>query len=286
LCEKKYELLPKSLEYFFFSDDGSTAVEVAFKIAYQYFVNLNQQNRNMYINLEGGYHGDTLGAMGAAGNYSTYQAKFSKFFFETFSIDFPKSPEEEAMAVEKLKEFLKQNSERVGALILEPLIQGAAGMRKYRAEFFDQVVREVKEYGIPIIFDEVMTGFYRTGTMFAMDQCIEKPDIVCLSKGITGGFLPLALTVVSQKIYDAFLSHDWKKAFIHGHSYTANPLTCTAAIKTIEIFQPEEIQQNIRTISLIHGEKLQTLNNVFRKRQRGTIAAFEVDSMEKAKIIT
>ncbi|MDR1434826.1 MAG: adenosylmethionine--8-amino-7-oxononanoate transaminase [Puniceicoccales bacterium] len=286
LCQNLSKFLPKTLEYFFFSDDGSTAVEVAIKMAYQYFANLNNENRNIYINLAGGYHGDTLGAMSAAGNHSAYHGTFSEFFFETFSIDFPQSPEDEVAALEKLEKFLKQNSERVCALILEPLVQGAAGMKMYRAEFLDRVVREVRRYGIPTIFDEVMTGFYRTGTMFAMDQCAEKPDIVCLSKGITGGFLPLALTVVSREIYGAFLSDDCKKAFIHGHSYTANPLACAAAIKTMEILQRQEIQQNIRTISEIHRKSLQSLDNVSQKRDRGTIAAFAVESVEKAKAIT
>ncbi|MDR1906960.1 MAG: adenosylmethionine--8-amino-7-oxononanoate transaminase [Puniceicoccales bacterium] len=285
LCHELSKILPKDLEYFFFSDDGSTAVEVAIKMAYQYYINLNKQKRNIYINLAGGYHGDTLGAMGAAGNNSKYHATFSEFFFETFSINFPQSPQEETTAIEKLKTFLKQNSERVCALIIEPLVQGAAGMRMYRAEFLDKVVRAARQYEIIIIFDEVMTGFYRTGTMFAMDQCIEKPDIVCLSKGISGGFLPLALTIVNQKIYNAFLSDDWKKTFIHGHSYTANPLACSAALKTIEILQREKTQQNIKIISQTHEENLQKLNHISGKRHLGTIAAFEVESEKKAKMI-
>jgi adenosylmethionine-8-amino-7-oxononanoate aminotransferase len=285
LCHELSRFLPKDLEYFFFSDDGSTAIEVAIKMAYQYFINLSGQKRNIYINLSGGYHGDTLGAMGAAGKYSQYHATFSEFFFETFSIDFPHSTEDEATAIEKLKIFLKQNSDRICALIVEPLVQGAAGMQMYRSEFLNQIVGEVKKYEIIIIFDEIMTGFFRTGTMFAMDQCVEKPDIVCLSKGITGGFLPLALTIVNRKIYNTFLSNDYKKTFIHGHSYTANPIACAAAIKTIEILQRQEIRQNIEKIAQVHGKNLQKLDHVSSRRQRGTIAAFDVESAEKTNVI-
>ncbi|MDR1591001.1 MAG: adenosylmethionine--8-amino-7-oxononanoate transaminase [Puniceicoccales bacterium] len=285
LCHELAKFLPKNLECFFFSDDGSTAVEIAIKMAYQYFVNLNKQKRNIYINLAGGYHGDTLGAMSAAGNHSRYHATFSEFFFETFSIDFPHSSQDEAVAIEKLKIFLKQNNERVCALIVEPLVQGASGMKMYRHEFLDQIVCEARKYEIIVIFDEVMTGFFRLGTMFAIDQCVEKPDIICLSKGLTGGFLPLALTVANCKIYNAFLSDDWRRAFLHGHSYTANPIACAAAIQTIEILQREEIQQNIGKIIRGHEINLQKLDHIFHKRQCGTIAAFEVESTEKARII-
>ncbi|MDR0417876.1 MAG: adenosylmethionine--8-amino-7-oxononanoate transaminase [Puniceicoccales bacterium] len=285
LCYELSKFLPKDLEYFFFSDDGSTAVEVAIKMAYQYFTNLGEKKRNIYINLTGGYHGDTLGAMGAAGKHSRYHATFSEFFFETFSINFPRSPRNEATAIEKLKIFLNQNSDQICALIIEPLVQGAAGMQMYRSEFLDQVVSEVRKYKIVVIFDEVMTGFFRTGTMFAMDQCTENPDIICLSKGITGGFLPLALTIVNRKIYNAFLSNDYKKTFIHGHSYTANPIACAAAIKTIEILQRKEIRQNIEKIAQIHKRNLQKLDHALSKRQQGTIAAFEVESEEKASSI-
>ncbi|MDR3285095.1 MAG: adenosylmethionine--8-amino-7-oxononanoate transaminase [Holosporales bacterium] len=286
LCESLYKLLPQELEYFFFSDDGSTAVEVALKMAYQYFYNSGNKKRNIYINLAGGYHGDTLGAMSAAGVQSDYHSTFSEFFFQTFSIDFPENKENEAIAIEKLQKFLYENNENVCALIIEPLIQGAAGMRIYSAEFLDKVVQEVRKYEILVIFDEIFTGFYRTGTMFAMDQASEKPDIVCLAKGITGGFLPLALTVTTNKIYETFFSDDWKKAFIHGHSYTANPLACAAACKTIEILQQKKTIENIKQISKVHNEMLLKLNNVYnKKRSLGTIAAFDVENPKIAKKI-
>ncbi|MDR1333493.1 MAG: adenosylmethionine--8-amino-7-oxononanoate transaminase [Holosporales bacterium] len=285
LCSRLYNLLPPSLEYFFFSDNGSTAVEVALKMAYQYFKNVGETGRNIYINLEGGYHGDTLGAMSAAGSSSQYHSTFSEFFFRTFSIDFPDDCESEERALEKLREFLKGNGQHVCALIIEPLIQGAAGMRVYSHQFLEQIVREVRRHGIIVIFDEVMTGFYRTGTMFAMDQCSEKPDMICLSKAITGGFLPLALTVTNKRIYDAFFSDDPCKTFTHGHSYTANPISCAAACKTLEILQRPETQLSIRQISETHIEYLPQLSHAINRRSIGTIAAFDVPTPQLAQCI-
>ncbi|MDR1391190.1 MAG: adenosylmethionine--8-amino-7-oxononanoate transaminase [Holosporales bacterium] len=285
LCQKLYEYLPSSLEYFFFSDDGSTAVEVALKMAYQYFKNLGKNDRNMYINLEGGYHGDTMGAMGAAGNNSKYHSIFAEFFFKTFSIDFPNSEKDEIVSLEKLKKFLKNFGENVCAIIVEPLVQGAAGMRTYRSEFLDLITKEVRKYGILVIFDEVMTGFYRTGSMFAVDKCVEKPDIICLSKGITGGFLPIALTITTEKIYESFLSNSWEKSFKHGHSYTANPIGCAAACKAIEILERRKTQQNIKEICDSHNEFLKRLSNVSNKRSLGTIVAFDVETSQIAEKI-
>ncbi|MDR1365249.1 MAG: adenosylmethionine--8-amino-7-oxononanoate transaminase [Holosporales bacterium] len=285
LCKALYEFLPKSLEYFFFSDNGSTAVEVALKMSYQYFRNIGDNERNIYVNLEGGYHGDTIGAMSAAGNASQYHSTFSEFFFKTFSIDFPEDDEREELAVHKLQKFLENYGSKVCALIVEPLVQGAAGMRMYSSKFLEKIVIDVRKQGILVIFDEVMTGFYRTGTMFAMDQCIEKPDIVCLSKAITGGFLPLALTVTNSAVYEAFLSDDWKKAFIHGHSYTANPLGCAAACKALQILQRADVRSNIETIAKTHCAHIRQVCSASNKRSIGTIAAFDVKSAEMARKI-
>ena len=279
--------LPKSLSKFFFSDNGSTAVEVALKMAYQYFLNKGINSRDIFINLEGAYHGDTIGAMSAAGANSEYHSKFKKFFFKTFSIKFPKNTEDEVTSIDKLQQFLKQNHQKVCALIVEPLVQGAAGMKMYSPEFLDKIVETVRRYDILVIFDEVMTGFYRTGTMFAMNQTQNIPDIVCLSKALTGGFMPMSLTVTTEDIYNAFWSDDWSKAFIHGHSYTANPIACAAACATQKILQRSEIKQNIQQISKTHKVRLAELSSkdILMRRTCGTISAIDLSSVVLAKHI-
>lgn len=285
LVEILSQHLPKSLTKFFFSDNGSTAVEVALKMAYQYFLNQGIDDRDIFINLEGAYHGDTIGAMSAAGASSEYHSKFKKFFFQTFSIKFPQNAEDEEGSIHELEKFLEQNHRKVCALIVEPLVQGAAGMKMHSPKFLDEIVEAVRKYGILVIFDEVMTGFYRTGTMFATDQIKNIPDIICLSKALTGGFMPMSLTVTTKKIYDAFWSDDWHKAFIHGHSYTANPLACAAACATQKILQTEEIQENIRMIAETHTARLGYLpsKNIIAKRSCGTISAIDLTSAELAK---
>ena len=276
------KFLPENLDKFFFSDNGSTSVEVALKMAYQYFYN-NSIHRNIFINLSGAYHGDTLGAMSASGVNSEYHKVFSEFFFKTFSIDFPETSNDEEESFFKLCEFLKLQGEKVCALIIEPLVQGAAGMRVYRAEFLERIVNEVRKYGILVIFDEVMTGFFRTGTMFATDKLSVLPDFICISKGITGGFLPLSLTVTTEKVYEAFLSDDTKKAFLHGHSYTANPISCAAALKSLEILQRKETIKNIEKINEIHIKRSLQLKNANKKRVIGTISAFDLPNTKDPK---
>ena len=279
--------LPKSLSKFFFSDNGSTAVEVALKMAYQYFLNQGIEDRDIFINLEGAYHGDTIGAMSAAGANSEYHSKFKKFFFKTFSIKFPNITNDEETSICELEKFLDRNHKKVCALIIEPLVQGAAGMKMYSPKFLDSIVDTVRKYGVLVIFDEVMTGFYRTGTMFAMNQVQNLPDIVCLSKALTGGFMPMALTVTTEEIYDTFWSDDWNKAFIHGHSYTANPIACAAACATQKILQTEMTQNQIKSISKIHKKRLAEISNenVISKRSLGTIAAIDLSSGASAQDI-
>lgn len=287
LCTALSRLLPTSLDTFFFSDDGSTTVEVAMKMAYQYFKNINDQSRNMFINFRGAYHGDTLGAMSAAGQSSEYHRTFSEFFFDVFSINTPEYyvgcediEEKESLAISELSHFLENNAHKVCALIVEPLVQGAAGMKMHRAEFLEKVVEIVRSYNILIIFDEVMTGFCRTQRMFAMDHLKCIPDFLCISKGITGGFLPLALTVTTQKIYDAFLDDDVSKAFLHGHTYTANPIACAAACKSLEILQRKSTQNMVKSIADVHEQYKDHFNEF---RNLGTIAAFRIDSPKEVK---
>lgn len=293
LCENLQEILPNSLCRFFFSDNGSTAVEVALKMSYQYWHNINQ-NRHIFLSFEGGYHGDTFGAM-AVGKQSGFHDVFCKLFCEVITIPYPHTwendetiEEREKQSLNILKQILKENGKNIAAFILEPIIQGASGMRICRVEFLQKVIACVREYNILIIFDEVMTGFCRTGKYFAMDICNIVPDFLCVSKGITGGFLPLSLTITHNEIFEVFLNDEWKYAFAHGHSYTANPIACRAAITSLKILQSNTCQSSIKTIHNTHIKGLEYLGKyVLRKRMIGTIAAFDTkNKIAKEKFLS
>jgi adenosylmethionine---8-amino-7-oxononanoate aminotransferase len=286
LCEALRLHLPASLTRFFFSDNGSTAVEIALKMAYQFWRNKGQEQRYRFLSFEGAYHGDTFGAM-AVGKGSGFHDHFQKLFFEVDTIPYPSTwiedeevETKEAAALQHLKNLLLTYADSTVALIIEPLIQGSSGMRLCRPQFLRDVIDLVRDHNILIIFDEVMTGFGRTGTLLAAEQVARNPDIICLSKGLTGGFLPLSLTVTQDHIYEAFLGATFDKAFSHGHSYTANPLGCAAALASLEILVSPSTQNQICQIGKIHAERLallsQSLPNTTSYRQLGTIAAFEV----------
>lgn len=286
LCENLKQLLPSQLSRFFFSDNGSTSVEVALKIAYQYWWNQGKQ-KPMFLSFDGGYHGDTFGAMSVGAN-SNFHTPFSKLFFSVLTIPFADTwfedsliEEKEERALKILQDHLDRNANNIAALILEPLVQGAGGMKICRPEFINKVISLVRKYEILVIFDEVMTGFYRTGTCFALEQLQAVPDFLCISKGLTGGFLPLALTITSEKIYTAFLSDSFSNAFAHGHSYTANPLGCSAAIASLELLQQPKTLVNINNLINIHQKFIIKLlaecnNKVTQVRAIGTILAFNL----------
>ena len=281
-------VLPPSLNHFFFSDNGSTAVEVALKMAYQYFKNQGEGQRKKYLHLEGAYHGDTYGAMSVSGSRSMYHFNFTDFFFETASIPVPEWYEgvedieaQETRILEQVKTLLKEEGSSFCALIVEPLIQGARGMIMYRPEFLEQLVTLVRSFGILVIFDEVFTAFYRTGSCFALDAVPTKPDLVCLSKALTGGFLPLSLTIATDAIYQAFLSDDPKKALIHGHSYTGNPIACAAACASFDLFRQPETLQQVKMVNQTH--RSQTLQGVSKRRTLGLVSAFDLASPQDAK---
>lgn len=286
LCELLKSILADSFSRFFFSDNGSTCVEVALKMASQYWYNREQAPRPLFISFEGGYHGDTFGAM-SVGAQSGYHDPFQSLFFKVLSIPFPETwdgdeaveiKEQEALNV--LTQHLEAHSSQIAAIILEPLIQGASGMRMCRPAFVKAVVERVRKAGILVIFDEVMTAFGRTGTTFAYEQLDIIPDFLCVSKGITGGFLPLALTITTDEIYQAFFSDHWHHAFAHGHSYTANPLACAAAIASFHLLMSDETEDAMYAIHKTHREKLLRLRKenkrVSKMRILGTIAAFEL----------
>ena len=273
LLENLIPLLPSNLQHPFFSDNGSTSVEVAIKMAYEYFQNIGEKNLPQIISFDGGYHGDTLGAMSVSSK-SIYTKPFAPLLFPSPKIPYPgtfigdKNQEEtEALSLQILESNLKKSSANI--VIIEPLIQGAAGMRMCSITYLQKLQKLVHKYNGILIYDEVMTGFGRTGEFFACTKSNTKPDIICLSKGITGGFLPLALTVATKTIYDSFAN----SIFYHGHSYTANPIACSAAIASLELLQKRPFDG----IEEVHTEFLKTLP-FKNKRVRGTIAAFEVEN--------
>jgi adenosylmethionine-8-amino-7-oxononanoate aminotransferase len=290
LCEGLQALLPPSLNKFLFSDNGSTAVEVALKMAYQYGLNSNENPKKIFLSFEGGYHGDTFGAM-AVGQKSGFHNQFNDLFFKVLSIPYPDTwdgdkdvESKEAQSILILDQILDEFGPQIAAMIMEPLVQGASGMRMCRPSFLKEVFRKLKSKNILVIFDEVMTGFGRTGSMFALDQLEVVPDFLCLSKGITGGVLPLALTVTNQSIYEGFLSDDFRKAFAHGHSYTANPLACRAAVTSLKLLQSEACKKSMNDICLAHQKGLAFLkenasDRVEHLRCLGTISAFDLKNL-------
>lgn len=293
LCEKLKALLPDKLSRFFFSDNGSTAVEVALKMAYQYWYNQGNRERTTFLSFEGGYHGDTFGAM-SVGVKSGFHDAFSNLLFSVLTVPFPGTwngdeeiASKEKHSLEVLEGHLRAGSRKIAALILEPLVQGASGMRMCRPEFVRKVVNLVRQHGILTICDEVMTGFGRTGTYFAFEQTQIIPDFLCISKGLTGGFLPLALTITTEEVYTAFLSEHFIKAFAHGHSYTANPLGCAAAITSLDLLIKPDTMKSIQRIHNTHKKELVNLleacRNIQRARVTGTIAAFDVHNAQTLK---
>ena len=231
LAERLLKILPIGYSRVFYSDNGSTAVETALKIAFQ----ANGAGKKL-LSFEGGYHGDTFGAMAAAGK-THYNRPFWPYLFKVHSI-IPPLPGKETESWEAFKKIV--NSGEIAAFVFEPLIQGSGEMRLHSREVLDQMVKTCQSEGIITVADEVMTGFGRTGPLFACSHLKTTPDLICLSKGITGGFLPLGATIAKESLFEAFLSPDPSRALLHGHSYTANPLSCAAANASLDLLlQPE-----------------------------------------------
>lgn len=262
----------------FFSDNGSTSTEVALKMCFQYWHNQGTP-KNRVLAIEGAYHGDTFGAM-SVGERDYFNKPFEPFFFDVDYLQFP-TKELEKVTLEKAEKLFQTND--FSALIVEPLIQGSSGMRTYSSEWLDQLVKLAKKHNVIVIFDEVMTAWGRTGKLFAINHVNELPDIVCLSKGLTGGVLPLGLTVTTQKIYDAFLSPERVKAFLHGHSFTGNPLACAAACASLDIFEQESTWEKVELISSMNkafGNKMKEHASIEEIRIMGTILAIELKTGE------
>jgi adenosylmethionine-8-amino-7-oxononanoate aminotransferase len=271
LAQNLLTIIPKNQAKIFYSDNGSTAVEVAIKMCLQFWSNKGMQ-RQKILAFKNAYHGDTFGAMAVSGR-SAFTAPFDAFLFDVEFIDLPNKENLEAL---KLK--ISQLKSELACFIFEPLVQGAGGMLMYAAADLDQLIAHCKQEDILTIADEVMTGFGRTGKIFASDHLENKADLMCFSKGLTGGTMPLGITSCKQEIYDAFLSDDKLKTLFHGHSFTANPVACAAANASFDLLiQPQTIQ-NIQRIEAKHDEfKLQIEKHSKLKeiRQCGTILALE-----------
>lgn len=256
-------------EKIFFSDNGSTAVEVAIKLALQYWKNKGL-NKTKIIALQGAYHGDTFGAM-SVGERSLFTRPFQELLF---SVEHIPLPTENSMEGSE-----KVFSEEVAAIIYEPLVQGADGMKMYSPKGLERILELAKKKNILTIADEVFTGFFRTGKFIAGDYITPSPDLMALSKGITGGFLPLGVTACSSKIVEAFRHTDFEKTFFHGHSYTANPLACAAANASLKLLFEKECQENIAMITKMHSDFVLQIGHhskVKEVRSLGTIFALEI----------
>jgi len=271
LAERLLEILPANQQKVFYSDNGSTAVEVAIKMCLQYWHN-NGENRTKIIAFKNAYHGDTFGAM-AVSSRSAFTAAFDQLLFEVEFIDLPDQGN-----IQSLKSQIASLKSTTACFIFEPLVQGAGGMLMYGAEYLNELMAHCREERVLMIADEVFTGFGRTGKNFATYHVQEQPDIMCFSKGLTGGTMALGLTTCTQVIYDAFLSDDKLKTLFHGHSFTANPIAIAAALASLDLFLEPSTLKNIKRIEDRHrsfGEKIKAHQKVKTIRQTGTIFAME-----------
>lgn len=253
LAERLCALLPERLNRVFFSDNGSTAVEVALKMAYQYWTNRGEEGRRTFLALEHAYHGDTVGAMSVSHD-SLFTASYAPLLFQVERVSVPADyrasldPANDGSAhgtLADLEALLEERSGEIAAVIVEPMLQAAGGMIVWKAEFLRKLRALCDRYGLLLIADEVLTGFGRTGRMFACEHGPVAPDIACFSKGLTAGYLPLSVTVAAENVYEAFWSDDRRKTFFHGHSFTANPLGCAVALEGLDIFAEDGVIERI-----------------------------------------
>ncbi len=309
LAEKLVEVLPKGLTRIFYSDNGSTAVEVGLKMAYQYWRNKGEE-RPTFIALEHAYHGDTIGAMSASDD-SQFTKPFKNLLFNVLRADAPyalhcdrckSAPSALAddsnaidadlrtgvaafrkqcnmSCIESLENLLEKHHKETSAVIIEPMLQGAGGMIVWDASFLKRIRKLCDQYGVLLVADEVLTGFGRTGKMFACEHAEISPDILCLSKALTAGYMPLGATAATEEIFNAFYNDDRLKTFFHGHSYCANPLACAAAIANLELFEKENTLEKITFINKRFRSfepKLASIECVEEVRIIGGVLAFEL----------
>ena len=282
LAERLLPKLPGNFSKIFYSDNGSTSTEVALKMSIQYWWNQKQSGvgsresgvRNKILAFNNAYHGDTFGAMSVS-DRSVFTLAFHDLLFDVIFIDTPTIEN-----IDVLKATVHQYSSKIAAFIYEPLVQGAGGIKMHEAELLDDLLSAAKQHDIICIADEVMTGFGRTGKLFASNYLSNKPDIICLSKGLTGGTMALGVTACVDKIYQAYVNDDKLKTFFHGHSFTANPLACTAALASLDLFEEKNTLHQVEWIcamNKIFANELQSYSNIKNIRCLGTLLAFEIE---------
>jgi len=284
LAHKLVSITPEALAKVFYVDNGSSAVEAALKMSYHYHLNLGKR-KPLFLSLTNSYHGETIGAL-SVGDVALYKETYEPLLIANMQVPVPKDQSESAAneALEILEKVLLENSEEIAALILEPLIQGAGGMHMYHPAYLTGARRLTKQYDVHLIADEIMTGFGRTGKMFACEHADISPDFMTLSKGLTGGYLPLSVVMTSNEVYNAFYcDYNEYKAFLHSHSYTGNPLACSAALATLEIFEQNDVlgeNEKKRVYIQKQVEKFKPLSNVKEVRQQGMVTAIELQGYD------
>jgi len=293
LSERLISIAPDRLSKVFFSDNGSTAVETALKMSFQYWHNKGMKTKTKFVSSDYGYHGDTIGTMSISG-VDLFNEIFKSIFFSSFKVPAPycyRCPMKKKRSscniecIRPLENLLRKKHKRITALVLEPMVMAAGGMIIYPKEYLKRAASLTKEYKVHLILDEVATGFGRTGKMFACEHAKVKPDFMCLSKGITSGYLPLGATLTTKKIYNTFCG-DIKKTFYHGHTYTANPLACSAALASLEVFRKEKVLHKLNKKIRYFRKALkifETLKLVGNVRTIGMIGALELVKNKKTK---
>ncbi len=287
--------LPPSLNRFYYSDNGSTAIEIAMKMSYQYWKNKGIKGREQYVSLYHGYHGDTLGTM-SLGGVEEYNHVFSGLMLKSFKIPAPycyrcpagkKCETCSADCLKPLEDLLSKKAKSIAAMILEPLVMGAGGMIIYPAKYLKKVRELTQKYRVHLIADEVAVGFGRTGKMFACEHAGIEPDFMCLSKGLTSGVMPFAVTVTHKTIYDGFYDdYDKGKTFFHGHTFTANPLGCSLALASLGLFEKNRVLKKVNTLEPYFREQIQSFREydfIGDARSLGLIGALEIVKDRKTK---
>ncbi len=295
LAHELVAIAPKNLNKVFYSDNGSTAVEIALKMSFQYWQNIGKKKKTKFLSLDHAYHGDTIGAM-SVGGLGLFNEVFKPLFFKSFKAPSPycyrcpvggNKKECDIGCIKSLENILAKNNSQIAALILEPLVMAAGGMIIYPIDYLKKAAALAKKYNVHLILDEVAVGFGRTGRMFACEHAQVSPDFMCLSKGITSGTLPLAATLTTNEIYKAFYAdYQKRKTFYHGHTYTANPISCSAAIASLKVFKEEKSLERAKKVSkrLAKGlERFKELELVGDIRHIGVIAALEMVKNKKTK---
>jgi adenosylmethionine-8-amino-7-oxononanoate aminotransferase len=291
LAERLARLAPRGLGHAFFASDGASATEIALKMAFHYWRNRGHPEKKRFVALAGGYHGETAGALGVT-DVALFRDAYGPLLRAAIVAPFPGRNAMDANeagihgaaeAALALQELLERRAGEIAALIVEPLVQGASGMRFYHPAYLRRARALCSEHGVLLVADEIMTGFGRTGTMFACEQADISPDIMCLSKGITGGYLPLSCVLATDEVYGAFYDDDAARGFLHSHSYTGNPLACRAACAVLDIFRDDDViaanEARAQVFSLA-AQRLAQHPRVRNFRRLGMIWAFEVEGRE------